>query len=171
MTYDVYRYIFLGAAVGAGIMLVLSVVLFFVLRIPRIIGDLTGRTAKRAIEKIRKINEQTGDKAHNSSAVNLERGSVTDKISNSGRLIRRSGPKYGTGMITEKIPTQNLSAASEGENTTVLQIQEETTVLDTCCGETEVLGCTAEQNAQSITVEYEIMFIHTDIVIAEETYI
>lgn len=168
MTYDVYRYIFLGAAAGAGVMLVLSAVLFFALRIPRVISDLTGRTAKRAIEKIRQLNEQTGNKAHNSSAVNLERGNVTDKISGSGRLIRRSVPKYATGMITEKISTQTLYPASEGEQTTVLQTQEQTTVLDTCCGETEVLACTPEQPAQDITVEYEILFIHTDIVIAEE---
>ena len=50
MTYDVYRYIFLGGAGLAALCLILSIVLFFVLRIPSVIGDLTGSTAKKAIE-------------------------------------------------------------------------------------------------------------------------
>ena len=50
MTYDIYRYIFIGGAVLAGLMLVLSIVLFIVLKIPSVIGDLSGSTAKKAIE-------------------------------------------------------------------------------------------------------------------------
>ena len=42
MTYEMYRYVFLGAAVACGIFFAISAVLFFVLRIPKVISDLTG---------------------------------------------------------------------------------------------------------------------------------
>ena len=54
MTYEMYRMIFQiagGLSIG---LLVVSVILFFVLKIPRVIGDLSGRTARKAIEDIRK---------------------------------------------------------------------------------------------------------------------
>ena len=56
MTYEMYRMIFQiagGLSIG---LLVVSVILFFVLKIPRVIGDLSGRTARKAIEDIRKQN-------------------------------------------------------------------------------------------------------------------
>ena len=47
MTYELYRYIFIGGAVLAGIMLVASVLIFFLLKIPHVLGDLTGRNARK----------------------------------------------------------------------------------------------------------------------------
>ena len=91
MTYEMYRYVFLGGAIAAGVMLAVSILLFFLLKIPKVIGDLSGRTARRAIDDIRRQNEESGDKTYKSSAVNLQRGKVTDKITKSGRLLRRSG--------------------------------------------------------------------------------
>ncbi len=172
MTYEVYRYIFLGALIACGIFFLLAVVLFFTLKIPKVISDLTGRTARKAIENIRMQNEQSGDKSYQSSAVNLERGKLTDKISNSGRIVPRESTPFGTGVITEKISTAKLDAAEE---TTVLSATEETTVLSAPAGETDVLAPTfgetevlapAEQPVQTFTIEYEITFVHTSEVIA-----
>ncbi len=170
MTYELYRYVFLGAAAVGAILFVISVVLFFTLRIPKVISDLTGRTARKAIENIRMQNEQSGDKSYQSSAVNLERGKLTDKISRSGRLVPRDSTPFGTGIITEKISTQRLSAEDAGE-TTVLTEMGETAVLDASDaggGETTVLDTAVQDTAvqQVFTIEYEITFIHTDEVIA-----
>lgn len=171
MTYDTYRYIFLGSLIACGIFFVLAVILFFALKIPKVISDLSGRTARKAIENIRMQNEQSGDKTYQSSAVNLERGKLTDKISRSGRLIPRDATPFGTGVITEKISTQKLDTAGE---TDVLTVTEETTVLSEPAGETTVLTQPAgettvlmaqEEAAQAFTVEYEITFIHTSEVI------
>ncbi len=164
MTYEMYRYVFLGAAALGAILFVVSVILFFTLRIPKVISDLTGRTARKAIENIRLQNEQTGDKSYQSSAVNLERGKLTDKISRSGRLIPRNSTPFGTGIITEKISTQKLSQDDSGE-TTVLGEAGETAVLDAGVAETTLLA-PAAQNVQAFTLEYEITFIHTSEVIA-----
>ena len=71
MTYEMYRYIFLGGLIACGVFFVIAVLLFFTLRIPKVISDLTGRTARKAIENIRIQNEQSGDKAYQTTAVNL----------------------------------------------------------------------------------------------------
>lgn len=190
MTYEVYRYIFIGGAILAAIMFIISVILFIVLKIPSVIGDLSGATARKAIEDIRNQNENTGDKTYKSSAVNKERGKLTDKISPSGNLIKNpSGGIWGA-MATEKISTQKLAedASNEttvlgGNETTVLSANEttvlgsnETTVLSGGVGETTLLDSMPGMNETTLLspsmmpvgifeIEYELTFIHTDEVI------
>lgn len=165
MTYEMYRYVFLGAAIACGVLFAVSVILFFALRIPKVIGDLTGRTARKAIENIRMQNEQSGDKSFQSSAVNMQRGKLTDKITQSGRLVPREATPFGTGVITEKISTQQLPVEKPAGETTVLTVTDETSVLGSGIGETVVLDTSEPQTAQTFTIEYEITFIHTDEVI------
>ncbi|SHO52813.1 hypothetical protein [Anaerocolumna xylanovorans] len=64
MTYEIYRNIYIIGEILAGIFLAGTVVLFFVFRIPKIIGDLTGRNAKKAIYGIRMKNRTTSLKKH-----------------------------------------------------------------------------------------------------------
>lgn len=130
MTYELYRYIFYGAMALSALMLVISVVLFIKLRIPNVIGDLTGSNARKAIENIRSQNEGSGGKAYKPSAVNQARGKVTDKISRSGNLIRNPSTRIG-GHETAKISTMKLSPVDRpAEETTVLAgAASETTVL------------------------------------------
>lgn len=153
MTYETYRYIFLGGLIAAAIFLVISVVLFFVLNIPKVVSDLSGRTARKAIESIRKQNEQTGNKVYQSSTVNMQRGRLTDKISQSGRLISRGGDAFGVGSITAKIATQNLRTAAE---TDVLSGAPETDVLYTAA-ETDVLSCNQETSVLSCAQETSVL--------------
>lgn len=182
MTYDVYMNIYMVGLVLAGIMLVISVILFFVLKIPAVIGDLSGATAKKAIENIRNQNEESGDKAYKSSAVNKERGRITDKISSSGSLHNEPSDKFGFAMRTEKISTQRLDTEDV----------DETTVLSNNAGETEVLNETPSFNETTLLslgmfatsdgadfgetcelsplpahfeIEQEITFIHTNEII------
>lgn len=186
MSYEVYRYIFYGGAILAGIMLAISVVLFFVLKIPHVVGDLTGANARKAIEKIRNQNENTGDKVYKSSHVNRERGKITDKISPSGRLIKTPTGQMGGAMATEKIGTGQMPPAEEttvlGSNETTVLGSSETTVLNSGAGETAVLSnnetpvltggagettvLTAQEPSVVFQIEYEITYVHTDEVIA-----
>lgn len=188
MTYEVFRYIYYGGMFCAIAFLLVTVILFFALKIPQVIGDLTGATARRAIEDIRNKNEATGEKAYKSSAVNKERGRLTDKISQSGRLIPQEGRGGMTGaMSTEKISTQKLASdetavlsssnettllysPSNGNEATVLSSQaggNETTLLtpdmysQTDMGETSQL----QQVVGMFVIEQEITFIHTQEVI------
>lgn len=151
MTYETYRLIFLGAAALSLLMLIISVVLFFVLKIPKVIGDLTGTTARKAINEIRKQNERTGDKTFRSSPVNRERVKLTDKISKSGRLQKRAELPFGVGIVTEKLVDQTQTGSSEttvlANETTVLT--NETTVL---ANETTVLANETTVLAQETSV-------------------
>lgn len=184
MTYDTYRYIFIGAAILCAVMLIVTIILFFALNIRKVFGDLTGKNAKKAIEKIREENENSGDKKHKSSTVNRQRGKITDKIDERGNTVPRK-PDINTGVITTKIATQNLVPETDvlveepDNNTTVLnEADMNTTVLNESDMNTTVLsqpemageGETAvlSENVASadiFEVEYDITYIHSDEVI------
>ena len=122
MSYDIYRLIFIGAAIACGVMFLVSVILFIVFKIPNIIGNLTGHSAKKAIEDIKKQQNE-------SYVINGE--------ANESHL-------NGKKKITEKISTARLDRAEE---TTVLgngnSRVEETTILgngNNRVEETTILG-------------------------------
>lgn len=174
MTYDIYRYIFIGAAIMCGIMLLVTLLLFIMLKIPSVIGDLSGRTAKKAIHDIRQQNMSANtDK--------IQESKLTDKITASGRLIKRSGRRDGT--YTEKISTEKLieenklsnnetSVLSTARETEVLSNNNETTVLtpDMNGNVTSELASVTEPLREDntfgyVNVELDITFIHTDEII------
>ena len=130
MSYDTYRLIFIGAAIACGVMFLVSVTLFFVFKIPNIIGNLTGRNAKKAIEDIKRQNESYAysDKAN---ALNGKK-KITEKIS--------------TARLDNMGETTVLGYNGEDE-TTVLgnSGEDETTVLgNNGTDETTVLGYSGE---------------------------
>lgn len=117
MTIELLNRISLILFIVSGCLLIISALLFFVLKIPKIIGDITGKNAKKAIELIRDKNVASGNKAYKSSSTNLKRGKLTDKISGSGKLSN-SDTSQRPISITEKITTQKIDLGCE--NTTVL---------------------------------------------------
>lgn len=183
MTYEICRYIFFGGMILSVLSLIATIVLFFLLKIPNVIGDLTGANARKAIESIRNQNEQTGTKTYAPSAVNRERGKITEKMTLSGQLIRH--PSAGIGghhtakistqeLDTEMLPAEETTVLTAGE-TTVLEetaVLEETTVLQEPAGETTVLDQSFAPQAAPVVqqavfaVDFEITYIHTNEVIA-----
>ena len=171
MTYEIYRYIFLGGAILAGVMLLVSGFVFFFLNIPMVIGDLTGANARKAIENIRNQNESSGVKTYKSSAVNHKRGRVTDKISPSGKIESAQSLATQGAMPTAKISTRELVEEHKpAAETTILN-----TELTAC--ETTVLSMVAEEqfniqesvapvDINEFVVEFEITYIHTNEIIA-----
>ena len=161
MTYETYHLIFVVAAVLAGVFLVISAILFVVLKIPRVVGDLSGATAKKAIQSIREQNEQSGNKVYKSSKVNMERGKLTEKITPSGRLLHHH--TGGFGAHTEKISTQMLQnqATQAGETEVLSTIPEEAALMNAGMNETTVL--TQNMVMQPFfEIEQDITFIHTE---------
>lgn len=181
MTYEIYRYILFGGAILSGIMLITAVVLFVVLHIPTVIGDLTGANAKKAIESIRNQNTSSGDKTYKSSPVNRERGKLTDRISPSGEIIHDATSAIGGAMATAKISTQEPALDFQPTSETAIlssdAISNDTTALsqrDYSYGETVMLnnefsnGSTENifvKSGSVFEIEDEIIFIHTDEVI------
>ncbi len=173
MSVELLQTLSLVVFIVAGVFLILAIALFFLLDVPRIIGDLTGRNAKKAIEQIRQQNERDGNKAHKPSPVNMERGQITDRISETGTLYKQE-PSFDGSVGTEKISTARLVQPT-GEKTTILQGQGETTVLSEQ-GETTLLqgfGDTTELNGQESPYQgkgtIELMMNHqTSVVFALE---
>ena len=176
MTYDVYRYIFIGAAILCGIMFVVSVLIFILLKIPKVISDLTGATARKAIKNIREQNEASGDKAYKVSAFNEARGKLTDKISPSGNIVHQYQAQM-RGIDTTKISTQELRVDDAANQTSVLDQYNETSVLSEGVGETSVLAASEQTCGETsvlspavaevaFCVEFEITYVHTSEVIA-----
>lgn len=160
MTYEMFRYVFLGGLAASVVCAVIALVLFFTLHIPKVMSDLSGRTERKAIENIRRQNEQSGTKRHGPSTENLKRGKITDKLTESGKLVKNDGISAGLSSTTERLNGQYMEDGS-GE-TSVLDEQNGTTVLSQPVGETSVLE---PQEEQGFVVEFEITFIHSNEVI------
>jgi len=131
----------------AGVMFFSAIALFFLLKVPSLFGDITGSTARKAIETIRMQNEYSGDKAHKPSPINVSRGKITEKISKSGRL-QQSSISFGGSPGTEKFATTQLSAYASApetdfgaaETTLLDQSMNETSLPDRSMNETSVIS-------------------------------
>ena len=171
MTYEIYRVIFYIASGLGVVFLVVSMLLFWLFKIPKVISDLSGRTAKKAIENIRKQNVESGDNRYKVSAVNRERGRVTDRMTPSGQLIRPQ-EQINTGVITEKIANnadqEAMILPSQSEDTELLNknLNETELLNETRMNETMILSPQTQKNSETtITVAEEICFLHTDVII------
>lgn len=161
MTVELLQMLSLVFYITAGVLFLFAVALFFLLSIPRVFGDITGANARKAIENIRQQNEVSGDKAYKPSPVNAVRGKITDKISPSGRIERKTG-NFGVAVETAKLSTVQL--AREAQETMLLNDdQNETTVLNNSANETTVLQL--EESKDGFTVDFEIGFIGTSEII------
>lgn len=138
MTYETYRSIFMGGAICSLVFLLLSVALFFLLQIPRVIGNLSGSAARKAIAGIRQQNEQTKDPV--ARTANLQRQRPAGR-----------GATMEMGMKTEKIDTAVNLSTSPNETTVLYMPANETTVL-------------SPQDAWQGTIQIidEITLIHTN---------
>ena len=75
MSVELLQTLSLTSYIIAGVLLLMSVALFFLLDIRKVIGDVTGSTARKAINSIREQNEASGNKAYKPSPVNAARAS------------------------------------------------------------------------------------------------
>lgn len=104
MSIDVLQTCSIGFWVAAGIFFLTAVALFFLMDIPKLYGEISGRTARKAIEQIRKHNAET----------------LTGDIASS---------HTGSGVRTEKFSTATLAPETVAGATTVLAEAGATTML------------------------------------------
>ena len=77
---DIYNICFYGGLVLAILLLITSVILFVVLKIPRVIGELSGRTARKGIEELRGGTKETSDVSKKEQAKYYNQNSGKIKI-------------------------------------------------------------------------------------------
>ena len=182
MSIEVLDTISLISFVLAGISAVLAVVFWFVFKIPTVISDLSGRTARKSIERMRANNEKTGRKDFAPSKTNLKRGKVTELMNESEK---GSGKLSGmlSGKLTNKkkdvpVEEEHLETGLLEENIQNSYESEETGLLTEDAMETELLGTELLEESEETTllvdnavakpvmkgfvVLEEIMLIHTD---------
>lgn len=85
-TAEILSLISLISYIIAGISLVLAVFFWFFFKIPSVIGDLSGRTAKKSIARMRAHNERSGGVGYQPSSTNADRGRLTDTMQHSRKL-------------------------------------------------------------------------------------
>lgn len=154
MTIELLQQLSLASYLLASLFLLAAAAMFFLLDVPKLLGDVTGTTARKAIEEIRQKNASGGDKAYKPSPVNAARGKLTEKITPSGRLERRES-SIGINVETQKFSTEKL-AAGAAETTVLPAGSAETTVLpEETRGQTEALSKPAKSG---FCVESEAAF-------------
>lgn len=151
----------------AGVCLVLAIFFWIFFKIPTVIGDLSGRTAKKSIEKMRAANEKSGVKAYKASKLNAERGKLTSTMPGIEKVKKReSSPnnkKPETGLLEG-----NRAEGFESEET--CKLESETTGLLIDDNATTPLAPTTHgpiprSIGKKLEMMEEVMFIHTDEVI------
>ena len=151
----------------AGVCLVLAVFFWFFFKIPSVIGDLSGRTARRSIAKMRAANEKTGAKSYKESKTNADRGKLTGTMPDSGKLNKKNkapdDDKPETGLLVD-----NKANGLDSEETGMLE--SETTGLLIDENATAPLDTPAHQHpsrtgGKKLEMIEEVMFVHTDEVI------
>ncbi len=158
--------------VVAGVGLVLAIFFWFFFKIPTVIGDLSGRTARKSIAKMRAENERSGKPKERKG--NTARGKMTGTMSDLDKTRKAStlDPKMETEVLAENRAEGTDSGATEvlREEATAMLGAEETGILQ--YGQTTApLTPDAKPQSQAsggvkLTMCDEVMLTHTDEVIA-----
>ena len=90
MDREVWLVISIIGYIFAGLFFITAVIMFYKLKIPAVIGDLSGRTAAKQIQEIRERNARTGTKVYKPAIYNLERGKLTEPVTHTERQTRKT---------------------------------------------------------------------------------
>lgn len=134
MSVELLQTLSLSAYIAAGVFLVTTVALFFLLDIPGVLGDLTGATARKAIEDIRTQTE-TG----NAPVRRRNAGRKTEKDQERDANVQPAGSAPKTDRKTALLRTgQKTKLLRPDRETTELRTGPDTTELKTGADTTEL---------------------------------
>lgn len=159
----------------AGVMFAVLLFLFFYLRIPRVISDLSGRTAKKSIQRMRYRNENSGKKSHSTSRTNKERGKITNAIpknaeNNNSKAVKANIPpasntteKLSDNMNATEPLRPNAGPSKDVQETMPLHPQNITEILQESNATTLLpVADEAEGKVKKWKIIDEVVLIHTD---------
>ena len=156
----------------AAVCLVFAVFAFITFKIPNVIGDLTGRNARKSIEKMRDANEKGGKKSYRPHPVASDRGTLTEPIKQSKKESKKLSKTAKTEPQRKKPQTFDGGGATD-----VLEDVNATTKLDYDADGTEILSAGTQvlseetmqtalnENTVKIKMIQNIILIHTEEVI------
>lgn len=156
----IYQVMFYGGFALALVLLVVSIILFSKLHIGAVIGDVSGFTKKKQIERIRKEGIQREEDNFYSQAVGLKRSGALKPHSGKLEKKSRSGKLWTTGKtgkttqqrelpkdVQEDTPTTPLEQAATQNQAPV---EMETGVLASEEAATEVLDASATSESKTL---------------------
>ena len=162
----------------AAISFVLAVFFWFKFKIPTVIGDLSGRTAKKSIAQMRASNERAGGQGYRPSAANVSRGKLTSTMQHSRKLVSddkktATEPKKKAQAINVMPETgllaTNKADAVVGQQTDLLETSGATGLLEdenaTAPLHEELKPVFKRTGGKKLTMLDEVIMIHTDEVI------
>ena len=118
------------AFVLAGLFLAVAVALWFIFGVPGVIGDLTGRNARRSVQQLRSANERTGGKSYRPSKTNLERGMLTSTMAHSRTNIQTANSSQTHQSVESSAASGTFSETGMmDENKAMMYAGDETTSL------------------------------------------
>lgn len=131
--------------VVAAVSFALAVFLWFAFKIPSVIGDLSGRTAKKSIARMRSNNEKSGGQGYRPSSTNASRGKLTDSMHTSEKLTGGKTAKSAKKKAQDDLHPEtgllesNLASGADNLQTELLNSSEATEILHSSSMETEIL--------------------------------
>ena len=157
--YTFYRNIFLYCGIAALVFLAIAIILFFVLKIPQVFGELTGRTARKAVEEMASggtptIKKKTDKKSKGKKETKKPANGTPPKKQVYSDLIGENDTPVR--LVThDDIPTPTLMPRREEGETEVLGAgitETETEVLGTGMteAETEVIGAGTQESETTV---------------------
>lgn len=171
-TAEILSLISLISYIIAGVAAVLAVFFWFFFKIPSVIGDLSGRTAKKSIARKRASNERSGGKGYQPSATNVNRGKLTDTMQHSRKL--KPEPKKSQPADENQMPETGLLESNkaeivdnqqtellDGEATGILVDEDATVAL-----QEEPVQPAKRTGGKKLTMLDDVVLIHTDEVIS-----
>ena len=152
----------------ATICLIVSIAIFVVYKIPDVIGDLSGKNAKKSIKQFRESNEKSGNKSFRPSKTNNERGKLTETAHGFKGAEYTSEIEDGaTGILSENMYKNEAENDTEllldnGETAFLPDDNETASLLEDEISQYEV---SKNKPHNKIEILDEVIMIHTDKII------
>ena len=103
------------AFAGAVVCLILAVILFIKFKIPTVIGDLSGKNAKKAIQQMRETNSQKGNPAFKPGKKNERHKKLTEELTFKKKENVTEAIRPETGLLKETMAASQESSSDETE--------------------------------------------------------
>lgn len=161
---EIYQAVSITAFSLSGISLIFAVFCFIKFKIPKIIGDLSGRTAKRSIAQMRTMNEKS-IKTPYRPASSVKETRPIKKEAEEKPEKKESKKKFAFSKKSADDATELLAASGDTE---LLEYDGQATTL--LGGDTEALGKRPAEKKKDKSVErfelvQDIILLHTEEVI------
>ncbi|NMA79213.1 MAG: hypothetical protein GX967_01050 [Clostridiales bacterium] len=157
--FQTYKLVFLISVIVCIIFLIISLIMFIRFNIPKIIGNITGITAKRAVKRMREENKNREAKAGNVAQFKEEGAKTTQKFKPINNVKMAPALSGGRQIVTARLDSNNFNTANSMKPMYV------TTILGN--SNEEYATCVLNENGNdNFIIEQDITMIFTDEIIS-----